>query len=136
EIYGKTLGLIGLGEIGVRIATRAKALGVKIVGYDPFTGPHDFVHAEAGVKKVLLHELLQVSDFISIHVPLTPQTHHLISSKQFSFVKRNITIINSSRGGVIDEKALTLFLEDNTDALAILDVLEVEPPNKENSLFN
>ncbi|MDQ0337954.1 D-3-phosphoglycerate dehydrogenase/(S)-sulfolactate dehydrogenase [Caldalkalibacillus uzonensis] len=135
EIYGRTLGLIGVGEIGLRIAVRAQALGLKVVGYDPFVGPYDYPYAEAGIKKVSFEDVLAHSDFISIHVPLTPQTRDMISHAEFSKMKPTVTMINTSRGGVVDEQALSTFLNHHHQAFGILDVLEQEPPQQDHPLF-
>lgn len=135
EVYGKTLGLIGLGEIGIRIATRAKALGINVIGSDPFLGPYDFAYAEVGVEAVSLEALLSRSDFISLHVPLTPKTRYLISEEELGRVKKDVTIINTSRGGIIQEEVLYTFLKDHPNAHAVLDVLEQEPPQSAHRLF-
>ncbi|MFG6150664.1 hydroxyacid dehydrogenase [Halobacillus sp. B23F22_1] len=128
EIYRTTIGLIGLGEIAHRVARRAKAFGMEVIGYDPFMTDYDHVIAETGVhRKKSLKEVLASADFISIHVPLTSSTKHLISYEQFISMKPNAYIINSSRGGIIDEDALYHALKNQEIAGAYLDVLEKEP---------
>ncbi|GGC85237.1 hypothetical protein GCM10007216_14920 [Thalassobacillus devorans] len=128
EIFQTTIGLIGLGEIAHRVAKRAKAFGMEVIGYDPFMTEHDHIIAESGVqRKKSLEEVLADSDFISIHVPLTPSTKHLVSQAQFTTMKPSAYVINSSRGGIIDEDALYHALKNHEIAGAYLDVLEREP---------
>ncbi|WP_347488854.1 hydroxyacid dehydrogenase [Desulfoscipio sp. XC116] len=128
EIYGKRLGLIGIGEIGTRLAARAKAFGMDIVGYDPFLPPYEIAVADFGVRLSSLEEVISCSDFISLHVPLNKATRHLINEQTLNLVKPTAVIINSARGGVIDEKALYEALVSGKLAGAALDVLEQEPP--------
>ncbi|WP_134703859.1 hydroxyacid dehydrogenase [Ammoniphilus sp. YIM 78166] len=127
ELYGKTLGVVGMGEIAHRLAKRAKAFGMHVVGYDPFMTPYDFPTAETGIEAVSFSELLSHSDFISIHVPLTPQTRSMFSSDQFQMMKETAYIINTARGGIIDEGALLHAVNSNWIMGAFLDVLEQEP---------
>ncbi|MGG4169024.1 hydroxyacid dehydrogenase [Rossellomorea vietnamensis] len=128
ELYQKTLGLIGLGEISHRVAKRAHAFGMTIIGYDPFITEYDHVVAETGVHvKESLQELLLESDFVSLHVPLTPSTEHLLSTPELNRMKPSSYVINTSRGGIIDEQALASALQNHQIAGAYLDVLEQEP---------
>jgi D-3-phosphoglycerate dehydrogenase len=128
ELYQKTLGLIGLGEISHRVAKRANAFGMNIIGYDPFITEYDHVVSETGVHvKETLQELLVESDFISLHVPLTPSTQHLLSTPELNRMKPSSYVINTSRGGIIDEQALASALQNQQIAGAYLDVLEHEP---------
>lgn len=128
ELYQKTLGLIGLGEISHRVAKRANAFGMNIIGYDPFITEYDHVVSETGVHaKETLQELLEESDFISLHVPLTPSTQHLLSTPELNRMKPCSYVINTSRGGIIDEHALASALQNQQIAGAFLDVLEHEP---------
>ncbi|MFC7786057.1 hydroxyacid dehydrogenase [Rossellomorea sp. GCM10028870] len=128
ELYQKTLGLIGLGEISHRVAKRANAFGMNIIGYDPFITEYDHVVSETGVDiKETLQELLVESDFISLHVPLTPSTQHLLSTPELKRMKPSSYVINTSRGGIIDEQALASALQNQQIAGAYLDVLEREP---------
>lgn len=136
ELYGQTLGLIGLGEIGLRISVRAKALGLTVLGYDPWVGPYDFPYAEVGVKPVSWEELLSRSDILSLHVPLNSATRHMLSHAEFSRMKSTVTLINASRGGVVDEAALCSFLQQQPEARAVLDVLENEPPEPNHPLLS
>lgn len=136
ELFRKTIGLIGLGEISHRVAKRAHAFGMKVVGFDPFITEEDHIVAETSVdRKELLEDLLEQSDFISIHVPLTPSTKHLISVHQLNLMKPNAYLINTSRGGIIDESALYNALREGAIAGAYLDVLETEPIDPSNKLL-
>lgn len=135
ELYGKTLGLVGMGEIAHRTAKRAAAFGMQIVGYDPFMTTYDFPVAESGIQIVSFEQLLSLSDFISIHVPLTPQTRSMFSTQQFMSMKENAFIINTARGRIIDETALFEAVQEKKIAGAFLDVLEQEPIDPENSLL-
>jgi D-3-phosphoglycerate dehydrogenase len=137
EISGKTLGLIGLGEISHRVANRANTFGMKVIGYDPFITENDYIISETGVViKQSLDDLLEESDFISIHVPLTPATHYLISESELNKMKPTAYIINTSRGGIINETALAASLKGQTIAGAFLDVLETEPISLSNELLS
>lgn len=126
ELKGKTLGIVGLGRIGSGVAQRAyQGLGMNIIYYDI---KHDLTferHFHAHKKS--LWELLKESDFVTLHVPLLPSTHHLIGTKELSFMKRTAYLINTSRGAIIDEKALVAALKRQQIAGAALDVYEFEP---------
>ena len=126
ELYEKTVGIIGLGRIGALITSRLQAFGVNVVAYDPY-----ITSARAqqlGVTLLTLDELLAQSDFISIHMPKTPETTGMISTEQFSIMKPTAFIINVARGGLIDEDALYAALKSNRIAGAGLDVFVSEPP--------
>lgn len=128
ELKGKTLGLLGLGEIAYRVAERAAAFNMRIIGYDPFVSKYDFIIDEMGVELLKTNdELLQRADFISIHVPLIPQTKNLIDKKSLKKVRNNGIIINTSRGGIINEKDLYYAAKKGEIGGAYLDVLEKEP---------
>ncbi len=133
EIYGKTLGIIGLGRIGQQVAKRAKAFGMNLVGYDPYISKEK---AESIGVKLLdsIEELCKVSDIITLHVPLTPKTKNLIGEKEINLMKKNAIIVNCARGGLIDEKALYKALKDKKIKAAALYVFEEEPP-KNNPLL-
>ena len=113
ELYGKTLGLVGMGEIAQRVARRAVAFGVRVVGHDPFVAPYDYPVVETGAELVDLDELLQEADFISLHVPLNKGTRGLFSFSVFEKMKSGAWLINTSRGGVVDEKDLAQALDAN-----------------------
>jgi len=135
EIAGKTLGLIGVGEIGHRVAVRAKAHGIRVLGYDPFVSPYDFPVTESGIEMASFERVLRESDFISLHVPLTKQTRNLINGSMFDMMKQSAVLINSARGGIINEEDLNRALERGIIRGAVLDVLEQEPPLKNHPLL-
>jgi len=132
ELAGKTLGLIGCGNIGSIVADRAHGLKMKVAAYDPFLSPERAV--ELGVDKVELDELLARADFITLHTPLTDQTRGILSREALAKTKRGVRIVNCARGGLIDEAALKEGLESGHIAGAALDVFSEEPA-KENALF-
>src|ERR671913_916643 len=132
ELSGKTLGLIGCGNIGSIVADRAHGLKMKVVAYDPFLSPERAV--ELGVDKVELDELLRRADFISLHTPLTDQTRGILSREALAKTKPGVRIVNCARGGLIDEAALKEGLESGHIAGAALDVF-IQEPAKENPLF-
>ncbi len=135
ELYGKTLGLIGLGEIARRVAGRANAFGMRVLGTDPFVTPYDYAVTELGIQIVSLDELLGQADFVSVHVPLTAQTRHLIDARTLSQMKPHAWLINTSRGEVIDERALDEALREGCIRGAVLDVLSQEPPPDDHPLL-
>lgn len=122
EIGGKTLGLIGVGNIGKETARRASALGMSVVAYDPF------VKELAGVSLVSLDELLAAADYISLHLPKTKESANMIGAEQFGRMKTGVRIINCARGGIINEDALYEALTSGKVAAAALDVFAEEPP--------
>jgi len=124
DVYKATLGLIGFGRIGQAVAQRARGFEMRVLCYDPYL-PAEKV--PQGVEMVSLETLYSQSDFISIHVPLTPQTHHLIDAKAFSKMKPNTILVNTARGAVIETQALYLALKDRQIAAAALDVTDPEP---------
>ncbi|MCB5423914.1 phosphoglycerate dehydrogenase [Altererythrobacter sp. CC-YST694] len=132
ELTGKTLGLIGAGNIGGIVADRALGLKMKVVAYDPFLSPERAV--ELGIEKVELDELLARADFITLHTPLTDQTRNILSKENLAKTKKGVRIVNCARGGLIDEAALKEGLDSGHIAGAALDVFAVEPA-KESPLF-
>ena len=122
EIGGKTLGLIGVGNIGKETAKRAIALGMTVVAYDPF------VKAVDGIQMVTLDELLAQADYISLHLPKTKESAGMIGAEQFAKMKNGVRIVNCARGGIIDENALYEALTSGKVAGAALDVFAEEPP--------
>ncbi len=126
EVYNKTLGIIGLGRIGTVVASRAQGLKMRIVGYDPFVKKE--MVTSCGVEVVSLDELFARSDFITLHLPKTTESAHIINREAFKKMKRGVMIINCARGGLIDEEALKDALEEGIVAGAALDVFEKEPP--------
>ena len=135
EVYGKTLGLVGMGEIGQRVARRATAFGMRVLGYDPYVAPYDYPIVETGVELVDLDALLGSSDFVSLHVPLNPSTWHLFSWATFEKMKPGAWLINAARGGVVDEADLARALEGGLLSGAVLDVLEEEHVSKTSPLL-
>ncbi len=132
EVTGKTLGLIGAGNIGSIVASRALGLKMKVVAFDPFLTPERAV--EMGVEKADLDTLLAKADFITLHTPLTDQTRNILSMENLAKTKKGVRIINCARGGLIDEVALKEALDSGHVAGAALDVFAVEPA-KESPLF-
>ena len=132
EVTGKTLGLIGAGNIGAIVASRAQGLKMKVIAYDPFLTPERAV--ELGVEKVDLDALMARADFITLHTPLTDETRNILSRERLEAAKPGVRIINCARGGLIDEAALKDMLESGQVAGAALDVFAVEPA-KDNPLF-
>ncbi len=133
ELAGKTLGIIGTGAIGCRVAEIAKAFKMQILGYDKY--PNLKKAEEIGMKYVDLYTLLKESDFITLHVTLTSETEGLIGKKEIEAMKKGAVIINTSQGKVIDEKALIDALKSGKLSYAGLDVFEEEPPAKDDPLF-
>lgn len=126
ELYGKVLGIVGLGRIGREVAKRALGFGMRIIAYDPYLSEESAKKLE--IELVDYPSLLRNSDYISFHVPLTENTYHMFGKKELAMVKESVRIINCSRGGVIDEDALYQALSENKIAGAALDVYEKEPP--------
>ena len=133
ELKGKYLGIVGLGNIGKRLGRLARALNMNIIGYDVIPIDDEF-SKEVGLMKADLDTLLTSADYISLHVPLLDSTRHMINAEKLKMMKNTARIINTSRGGVIDEDALYNSLKDGGLAGAALDVFEVEPAT-ENKLI-
>ncbi|MFZ0324893.1 MAG: phosphoglycerate dehydrogenase [Actinomycetes bacterium] len=125
EVYGKTVGVVGLGRIGVLAAQRLLAFGTTVIAYDPYVQPARA--AQMGVRLVELDDLLRESDFITVHLPKTPETLGLIGDEQLRIVKPGVIIVNAARGGIVDEAALDRALTDGRVAAAGLDVYAKEP---------
>ncbi len=126
ELNEKTLGIVGLGRIGREVAKRAQAMGMHIVGYDPFITKERAV--QMGVEAVSLEELFRVADVITVHTPLIKETRHMVNGRTIAMMKDGVRIINCARGGIIDEEALYQGLKSGKVAGAALDVFEEEPP--------
>jgi len=126
ELKGKYLGIIGLGNIGKRLGRLARALNMNIIGYDIVPINEEF-SKEVGLMKADLDTLLASSDYVSLHVPLLDSTKHLINAEKLRLMKKTAHIVNTSRGGVIDEEALYNVLKDGNLESAALDVFEIEP---------
>lgn len=134
ELYGKTLGIVGLGDIGSRLALRARAFGMRVVASDPVITPSAFVPAELGVALLELDALLAEADYVSLHLPLTPASAGLFHAERLARMKPGAWLINTARGGVIDEAALADALRSGRPAGAILDVRAQEPPPNDDPL--
>jgi len=132
ELYAKTLGLIGCGNIGALVAERALALKMKVIAYDPFLSPERAV--KLGVEKVELDDLLARADLISLHTPLTDKTKNILSADALGKTKRGVILVNAARGGLVDEAALRAALDSGHVAAAGFDVFVTEPA-KESALF-
>ena len=133
ELYGKTLGIVGLGRIGTEVSKRALSFGMKIIAYDPFLSLE--VANQLGIEVVELAGLLGRADYISVHAPLTDETRHIISDKEISLMKDGVRLINCARGGIIDEAALLKGLDSGKVSGAALDVFEKEPPDFSSGLL-
>lgn len=133
DLEGKTLGIIGLGRIGREVAKRAKGFNVKVIAYDPYISKD--IARELEIELTDLETVLRESDIISIHCPLTKETHHLINEDRIKLMRKRPYIINTSRGAIIDEKALYKALKEGIISGAALDVFEIEPPPENNPLF-
>ena len=125
ELYGKTLGIMGIGRIGQEVAKRALAFGMKVIAFDVIE-----VQTDLDVKQVSWEELISQADIITLHLPLTDKTRHMISDKEFGMMKDGVILINASRGGTVDEKALMEALESGKVRAAALDVFAKEPPDE------
>jgi glyoxylate reductase len=134
DVYGKTLGIVGLGRIGSAVAKRARGFDMKVLYYDVIRPPPER-EKELGVEFAPLDRLLKESDFVTLHVPLTKETYHMISERELKLMKSTAFLINTSRGAVIDEKALVKALKEGWIAGAALDVFEKEPIDLDNPLL-
>ena len=126
EIYGKTLGVVGVGRIGSAVAQRAEACGMKAIGYDALLQPDEIL--QRGLEPVGLDELYARADIITVHTPLTPETRGMLGAAAFEKMKPGVRIVCAARGGVIDEASLLAALNSGKVAFAGLDVFAVEPP--------
>lgn len=134
ELYGKTLGLIGLGDIGARVAKRAAAFGMRVIAHDPLITPNHFAAAEFDVALLPMDRVLRESDFVSLHVPLLPTTVRLINAERLAEMKPTAILINTSRGEIVDEDALAQALREGRLGGAALDVRAHEPPDRPDPL--
>ncbi len=132
RLRGKTLGIIGFGHIAKAIMPKAKAFGLNVTVYSPRTSPELIKRHNA--EKVSFQELLKMSDFITIHAPLTTETQHMFSYDEFRAMKPTAFLINTARGGIVDTAALTAALQNREIAGAGIDVLETEPPESDEEL--
>ncbi|MDD5655548.1 MAG: phosphoglycerate dehydrogenase, partial [Candidatus Omnitrophica bacterium] len=133
ELYNKTLGIVGLGRIGLEVAKRSLSFGMKILAYDPFLSRE--VAESLGIEVVELKDLFERADYITVHTPLTEETRHMISTQQFALMKKGVRVMNCARGGIIDEAALLIAVKEGKVAGAALDVCEQEPVSPDNELL-
>jgi D-3-phosphoglycerate dehydrogenase / 2-oxoglutarate reductase len=133
ELCNKTLGVIGLGNVGRIVAERAAGLRMKVIGYDPFISTENI--ARMGVEPGTLEDIIAKSDFITVHVPLTPETQGLINRAAFAKMKTGVRIINCARGGIVDENDLAAAIKEGKVAGAALDVYVDEPPAADHPLL-
>ena len=133
DLFEKTIGIIGLGAIGSRVARIAHGFNMRVLGYDPYIS--DITAKELGVEKCDLDYLLPESDILMIHVPLTPETHHLINTQELQLIKPSAYLLNASRGDVVNESALIEALSENKLAGVGLDVFHHEPLPTNNPLL-
>jgi D-3-phosphoglycerate dehydrogenase len=126
ELYGRTLGILGMGRIGVEVALRAKAFGMRVLGYDPLIPAEEILRR--GAEPVSLENLYLRSDFISLHLPLTSETHAMLNEQAFGQMKPGVHLVCAARGGIIDESALLAALQSGQVGGAALDVFASEPP--------
>ncbi|MBI3318339.1 MAG: phosphoglycerate dehydrogenase [Candidatus Omnitrophica bacterium] len=133
ELYGKHLGVVGLGRIGSEVAKRALGFGMRVIVYDPYLSEERARELEAE-PVARLEDLLKRADFITFHTPLTDETRALLGAKQFALVKKGVRVVNCARGGIVDEKALAEAIKSGQVAGAALDVFEQEPPKNQELL--
>jgi len=133
EVFGKTMGIIGAGRIGGAVARRARGFDMEVLYYSRSSKPR--LERETGAKKVELEQLLQESDFISIHTPLNPQTENMIGPREFRLMKKTTVLVNTARGAIVKQKALLEALENREIFAAGLDVFEEEPIDKNDPLL-
>jgi D-3-phosphoglycerate dehydrogenase len=134
ELCGKTIGIVGLGGIGRALRRMLGGFDVRLLAYDPYISPAQA--KEVDVNLVSLEDLLRQSDYVTLHATLTEETRHLIGEKELSMMKKTAHLINTARGGLIDESALLKALREGEIAGAGLDVFEPEPPKHENPLLH
>jgi glyoxylate reductase len=133
DVHGKTLGILGMGRIGSAIAKRAQGFDMKVIYHDVYR--REDLEEEMGITFMPKDEVIRAADFLSLHVPLTPETHHMIGAEEMSAMKKTAFLINTSRGPVVDEKALADALKDGVIAGAGLDVFETEPVSHDSPLL-
>lgn len=133
DLSGKTLAVVGTGKIGAHVAQIAHGLGMKLIGFDPH--PNTELTEKFGLEYMPFNDVLGKADVITVHVPLTPENKHMLSTEQFKLMRRGVVILNTARGGLIDAGALLAALDDGTVAQAGIDVLEDEGLLKEEKQF-
>lgn len=133
ELKSETLGLVGFGAVGRRVAELGRAFGMDVITYDPYVSGK--IITETNVKKVNLETLFRNADVVSIHALLTKENYHMIGKREISVMKKNAILVNTARGGLLDEKALIKALRESWIAGVALDVMEKEPPELDNPLI-
>ena len=133
ELFGKTLGIVGLGKIGTEVAKRSQAFGMRVIAYDPFLSSERAQQLD--IQLTDLPTIYKEADFITVHVPLTAETKHMISTKEIAMMKKGVRLINCARGGIIDESALAQAITEGKVEGAAIDVFEQEPPPKDHPLL-
>jgi phosphoglycerate dehydrogenase-like enzyme len=134
ELFGSTVGIVGMGRIGREVAQRLAGWNVSIVYYDPFRLSADVEH-QLGARYVELDQLLRIADAVTVHVPLNASTRHLIDAESLSLMKPSAVLVNTARGGLVDEEALAAALREHRILGAGLDVLSQEPPPADHPLL-
>ncbi len=134
ELYNKTLAILGMGRIGAEFAKRAQGFGMKVVAYDPYLGEAKAESLRVGLCETV-EEAVKQADFITLHMPKTPETTHILNAERFDMMKPGVRIVNCARGGLIDEEALLAALDAGKISGVALDVFEVEPPAADNPLL-
>ena len=132
-LVGKTLGSLGIGNIGAELFRLAKPFDMNFIAHDPFAGP--LTASELGIELVSIDDLFTRSDILAVNCPLTPETHHIVNAERLSLMKRSAYFINTARGPIVDQPALTAALKDKRIAGAGLDVFEQEPTDPDDPLF-
>jgi phosphoglycerate dehydrogenase-like enzyme len=132
-LVGRTLGSIGIGNIGAELFKLLQPFGMKLIAYDPYVDRK--VAAELGVELVSLEEVFRRADIVNVSCPLSPETHHLVNAERLALMKPTAYLINTARGPIVDQKALTEVLQDRRIAGAGLDVLEQEPPDPDDPIL-
>ena len=132
ELFGKTLGILGFGRIGREVAKRAQALGMRVLAFDPYIDESVFVRA--GVERSSMEALLAGADFLTLHLPLTPETKYLINRERIAHMKDGVRIVNTARGALLDAAAVAEALDSGKIAGVAVDVYEVEPPPADHPL--
>jgi len=135
ELYGKTIGLVGLGSIGQKVAVMAQSIGMKVVGYDPFVDKNEF-RKKYNIDVINFETVIKESDYVSLHLPLNQETKGIINKEVLELMKPTAYLINTARGGLINEKDLYDALSQQIIAGAAADVISAEPPDKNNKLLS
>ena len=133
ELFGKTLGIVGLGKIGTEVAKRAQVFGMRVLAYDPFLSTERAQQSEFQLAD--LKTIYAEADFITVHTPLTADTRHMIGAKEIASMKKGVRLINCARGGILDEQALAQAIKEGHVGGAAMDVFEEEPPAKDHPLL-